>query len=76
MDRSYDVAHSLQLRLGETRSGGEADAAGEEILGDGAAHHREAPEHGLQVHRLPHGPALDVLLLEREAHVFSRRAEL
>ena len=44
-------------------------------LGYAATAHRHPGKRGLQMHRLPHGPGLDVVGLQRKAHGFRAGTE-
>src|SRR5262249_25746516 len=72
---AQDVDHARLLAPGEAARAREADAAREEIFRDLAAYALDAPEEGLQVHRLPDRPRLDVLARERRDEIVAGRAE-
>ncbi len=59
--------HPRQVSFRHGRAGGETQPIPEQRLGHRTADDFATLEHGLQVHRLPQGARLDVLILQRQA---------
>ena len=67
--------HPIQIVIGEVRSGGEAEAAVEEVGGNIAADDLGSVENWLEVHGFPDGARFDVMFLEGEAELFAIAAK-
>src|SRR5712691_12984616 len=74
-DAADRVDHAFEVHHREVGAGGEAQPPVEQVLGDLPARAPAAGEDGLQVHRLPEWPRLDVFRLERVAQRFAIRPE-
>ncbi len=71
MDLVNGGNHPIQVVVGEVRSGGEAEAAVEEVGGNVAANDLGSVENRLQVHGFPDGARFDVVFLEGEAEMLA-----
>ena len=76
MDLANGRNHPIQVVVGEVRSGGEAEAAVEEVGGNVAANDLGSVENRLQVHGFPDGARFDVVFLEGEAEMLAIAAKL
>ncbi len=76
MDLANGGNYPIQVVVGEVRSGGEAEAAVEEVGGNVAANNLGSVENRLQVHGFPDRARFDVVFLEGEAEMLAITAKL